>query len=232
MGPKRIRPVPCELEDLPSLDVILISHNHYDHLDKNTLRDLLKSERHRQAIVVVPLGVKSLLERLHVDTRIRQQIYELNWWEHVDVDGKLRVFMTPAQHWSRRTIWDTNHALWGSFAVIGSTIKFYFAGDTGYCPVFQTIGRYLGPFDCAAIPIGAYHPRWFMSPQHVDPEQALKIHNDIGSRFSIGIHWGTFILTNEYFLEPPQLLRNLIAANKLNLGSFRTLRHGESTPGP
>jgi len=159
MGPKRIRPVPCELDDLPSLDAILISHNHYDHLDKNTLKLLLSSERHRNAILVVPLGVKKLLKRLNVDTRTCEQIYELNWWEHVDLDGKLRIFLTPAQHWSRRTIWDTNQCLWGSFAVIGTSVKFYFAGDTGYCPVFKTIGRYLGPFDCAAIPIGAYHPR-------------------------------------------------------------------------
>eukprot|EP00871_Galdieria_phlegrea_P000670 jgi/Galph1/1603/GphlegSOOS_G288.1 len=223
-GPKRIRPVPCDMEDLPPLDVILISHSHYDHLDKHTLKKLLSYPKHQHAILVVPLGLKALLYHLG----IQATIYELSWWEHIDIDQKLRVVFTPSQHWSRRTLWDTNRCLWGSFAVIGESVKFYFAGDTGYCPVFKTIGRHLGPFDCAAIPIGAYHPRWFMSPQHIDPVEAVKIHEDIQSQFSIGIHWGTFILTKEYFLEPPQLLREALLSRKQSLDHFRTLCHGES----
>ena len=120
------------------------------------------------------------------------------------------MVFTPANHWCKRSIADDNKCLWGSWAVIGPNKRFYFAGDTGYCEEFEKIGSQLGPFDMAAIPIGAYQPNWFMKYQHVHPGEAVEIHKDIKSKKSLGIHWGTFMLTTEYYLEPPVLLTSFM----------------------
>lgn len=128
-----------------------------------------------------------------------ENVVELDWWEEncVPEKGHVSFVFTPAQHWSKRTLNDDNKSLWGGWAVIGPKHKFYYSGDTGYCPVFRDIGRNYGPFDACAIPIGAYEPRWFMRAQHVNPEEAVKIHQDVKSKFTIAIHWGTFALANE-----------------------------------
>lgn len=135
---------------------------------------------------------------------------------------------TPCQHWSKRTLTDENKTLWGSWIIKGPNFRFFFAGDTGYCSIFKQIGLVYGPFNVAAIPIGAYEPRWFMKHQHINPEEAVRIHQDIGSSFSVAIHWGTFALSNEYFLEPPRLLREALEKERVNLKSFVTFKHGET----
>jgi len=133
-----------------------------------------------------------------------------------------------AQHWTKRGLNDDCKVLWGSWTVIGPKHRFFFAGDTGYCPVFKQIGETYGPFDASAIPIGAYEPRWFMTPQHVDPEEAVLIHKDIKSKLSVAIHWGTFALAHEHYLEPPKKLKNALKDQNLRDDEFITLSHGET----
>ena len=194
VGPKRYRDVPCSVHDLPStLDAVLISHNHYDHLDMSTVT-LLNARYGVDLRWFVPQGLGSWFESAGCDN-----VVELDWWEEncIPEKGDVSFVFVPAQHWSKRTLSDDNKSLWGGWAVIGPNNRFYFSGDTGYCPVFKQIGQMYGPFTAAAIPIGAYEPRWFMKYQHVNPEEAVQIHEDVKSNFSLGIHWGTFALANE-----------------------------------
>ncbi|RWS11168.1 N-acyl-phosphatidylethanolamine-hydrolyzing phospholipase D-like protein, partial [Dinothrombium tinctorium] len=225
IGPRRYREPPCTIHDLPSnLDAVVISHNHYDHLDLNTVT-MLNARYGVELRWFVPLGLKSWFDQVGIDN-----VIELDWWEENCVPDKNDVsfVFTPSQHWSKRTLSDDNKSLWGSWTIIGPRHRFYFAGDTGYCPVFKEIGHLYGPFSVAAIPIGAYEPRWFMKYQHINPEEAVLIHEDIKSKFSIGVHWGTFSLANEYYLDPPVKLRDALEAKKLSLDSFVTFKHGET----
>ena len=193
MGPLRYRRAAVTVDQLPKIDAVIISHNHYDHLDLNSVKQLNKRFG-QQLYWFVPLNLKNWMEDEGC-----ANVVELDWWQssflpHIP---NIKLILTPAQHWSRRGAFDERKTLWGSWAIIGPKHKFYFGGDTGYCPAFKQIGEMYGPFDLAAIPIGAYEPRWFMAPQHVDPEQAVQIHSDIGSKKSIAIHWGTFALAHE-----------------------------------
>jgi len=132
---------------------------------------------------------------------------ELTWWAEHTIEAKGFTFTSvPCQHWSRRGVFDTNKSLWTSWVVSAPRHRVFFSGDTGYCPVFEEIGRRFGPFDLALIPIGAYCPRWFMQPAHIDVGEAVQVHLDIGAKRSIGMHWGTFILTDEPIMEPPERL--------------------------
>ena len=194
VGPKRYRDVPCSIHDLPChLDAVLISHNHYDHLDMNTVT-LLNARYGVDVRWFVPLGLTSWFESAGCEN-----VVELDWWEESCIPEKLDTsfIFVPAQHWSKRTLADDNKSLWGGWVVIGPRHRFYFAGDTGYCPSFKEIGTMYGPFTASAIPIGAFEPRWFMKYQHVNPEEAVAIHLDVRSDFSLAIHWGTFALANE-----------------------------------
>ncbi|XP_059140718.1 N-acyl-phosphatidylethanolamine-hydrolyzing phospholipase D-like [Physella acuta] len=141
--------------------------------------------------------------------------------------SEIRIVSTPCQHWSQRSLNDIDKVLWTSWCVIGPKHKFYFAGDTGYYSGFKQIGKRYGPFTLSTIPIGAYNPRWFLAPQHVDPEEAVKIHMDIKSQTSIGIHWGTFKLSKEFYLEPRQKLAEEVEKQDLSPSSFITVHHGE-----
>lgn len=191
-GPKRYRQPACMIEDLPeTLDAVVISHNHYDHLDVGSV-NALKNRYGDQLRWYVPLNLKKWFNDLGV-----QNVVELDWWEEYCAEKGIKFVLTPAQHWSKRGLNDDFHSLWGSWSIIGPRNRFFFTGDTGYCPVFEEIGKVYGPFTAAAIPIGAYSPRWFMSPQHVDPQQAVQIHRDIRSKSSMAIHWGTFALAYE-----------------------------------
>ncbi|CAL8463129.1 g2663 [Coccomyxa elongata] len=221
-GPKRFVPAPrLDKSILPSLDFVIISHNHYDHLDYGTVVQLHK-QYGNDLTWYVPLGLQKWFHRCKITN-----VKELDWWQSVQhCGGPVTVTMTPAQHWSSRTGTDRRHTLWGGYAVLGEKLRFWFAGDTGYCPVFKEIGRRLGPFDLSAIPIGAYKPRDFMKPQHINPQEAVQIHQDVRSMQSIGIHCCTFCLTDEALDEPPQLLVREAAAAKLSHGSFVTLQHG------
>jgi L-ascorbate metabolism protein UlaG (beta-lactamase superfamily) len=226
IGPRRWQPPAIALADLPRIDVVLISHNHYDHLDETSVR-ALAAQPGGPPLFVVPLGIERWLEGVGI-TNARA----LDWWDRIEVAG-LAIHMTPVQHWSRRTLVDTNATLWGGYVVEGRadgrSRRVFFAGDTGYSAQhFKEIGARFGPIDLALIPIGAYEPRWFMAAQHVDPEEAVQIHRDLRAHRSLGIHWGTFQLTDEPLDQP---LRDLAAAReKLGVAAdaFVTLRHGET----
>lgn len=157
-------------------------------------------------------------------------IFLTDWWEENCVPGhdKVTFVFTPSQHWCKRTLLDDNKVLWGSWSVLGPWSRFFFAGDTGYCPAFEEIGKRFGPFDLAAIPIGAYEPRWFMKYQHADPEDAVRIHIDLQTKRSVAIHWGTFALANEHYLEPPVKLNEALERYGLSCEDFFILKHGES----
>ncbi|MFQ6610396.1 MAG: MBL fold metallo-hydrolase [Fidelibacterota bacterium] len=220
-GPKRFTPFPISQDILPTIDVVLISHNHYDHLDKSTVLKLGNSPKW-----LVPLGLKAWFESLGITN-----VVELDWWDEFQFDG-FTFACTPTQHFSGRGFGDRFKTLWCSWAVLGKRARFWFAGDTGYFSRFRTIGEKYGPFDLSAIPIGAYEPRWFMNPMHVTPDQAVMIHQDIHSRQSIGIHWGTFILTDEPITEPLVLLQEAIDKHHLSPKEFVTLKHGETRTFP
>jgi N-acyl-phosphatidylethanolamine-hydrolysing phospholipase D len=218
-GPKRVMPPGVPLEQLPPIDLVLISHDHYDHLDLATVQRL--AERHHP-LFLVPLGLRAwFLE--HGMT----QMEELDWWESKVYKG-LSLTLVPAQHFSGRTLWDRNRRLWGGWTVTGREKRFFFVGDTGYYDIFKEIGRRLGPFDLAAIPIGAYMPPVMMSMTHTTPEQALQIFADVQGRRFVPIHWGTFDLTDEPLEEPPARLAAEVQRLGLDLDRVWLLKHGET----
>jgi L-ascorbate metabolism protein UlaG (beta-lactamase superfamily) len=180
------------IEKLPRIDAVLVSHSHYDHLDLATL------ERVR-APIVAGLG----LERFFRERGLFAT--ELGWWSSTTVGG-VRVTFVPAQHWSRRTLFDTNRTLWGGFVIEGSRAAVYHSGDTGWFDGFAEIGARFPRLDAALLPIGAYDPAWFMEPQHLNPEQALRAFRDLGARTFVAMHWGTFKLADEPLDEPPRRL--------------------------
>ena len=225
-GPQRYRPPPCGVTDLPHISAVVISHNHYDHLDLNTVKTLVKLQPN--IVWFVPMGTGQWMK----DNTVVQKdkVKEMTWWQEEELDEtQLRIVMTPANHWCKRGIGDDNKMLWGSWAVMGPTTRFWFGGDTGYCEAFKQIGDKFGPFDLAAIPIGNYQPNWFMKYQHVHPGEAVEIHKDIRSRKSIGIHWGTYkFWSTENYLEPPSVLPTLLSRSGLNTKEFFTIHSGES----
>lgn len=221
MGPRRWQPPGVALAELPPVDVVLMSHNHYDHLDAGSVAGLTK-QRGGAPLFLVPLGLDRWMDGAGVKT-----VRRMDWWDAIEVKGA-RITFVPAQHWSRRTLADTNTTLWGGFVVQAAGRAFYFVGDTGYGPDFKEIGSRFGGFDLSLIPIGAYEPRWFMKSAHVNPEEAVKIHRDVQSRRTVAIHWGTFQLTDEALDRPLADLAVARARHKLAPGEFVTLRHGET----
>ncbi|WP_413288520.1 MBL fold metallo-hydrolase [Bdellovibrio sp. HCB337] len=219
-GPKREVPLPFELAALPPIDVVLISHAHYDHLDLPTLKALYKRAPEK-TLFLVPLGIQSLLQSEGL-----KNVQEVDWWEQKQIQNLTMTF-TPAQHWTRRGLFDTNQTLWGGWFVAAKKFKFFFAGDTGYSKDFKDIQARLGDVDLAMLPIGAYAPRWFMQKNHVNPEEAVQIHEDLHAKLSIGVHWGTFRLSDEPMAKPAEDLQE--ALNKKSIsGTFRVMKHGES----
>jgi L-ascorbate metabolism protein UlaG (beta-lactamase superfamily) len=225
-GPRRWQPPALRIDELPRIDVVLISHNHYDHLDEDSVR-ALAAQPGGPPLFVVPLGVERWLAGVGIDN-----VRALDWWDSLRA-GEVTVHLTPVQHWSRRTLADTNATLWGGFVVEGDSHgaprRVFFSGDTGYSPRhFAEIGSRFGRFDLALLPIGAYEPRWFMRAQHVDPEEAVRIHRDLGARVSVGIHWGTFQLTDEPLDQAASDLAAAREKHGLGDGEFVTLRHGQT----
>ena len=195
-GPKRIFKPAVPLEQLPDIDYVVISHSHYDHLDVDTVEQLGD-----KVTWLVPLNMKAWFEAQGVT-----QVVELDWWQTY-TEGDVTLRLTPSQHWSNRSVWDKNEILWGSWQIEIDDFNSWFGGDTGYNPYqFKEIGDKLGPFDFAMIPIGAYEPRWFMKNMHVNPLDAVKIHQDIKSNLSMGVHWSTFQLTAEQIYAPKDAL--------------------------
>lgn len=203
-GPKRTRPAGVTAESLPKLDFVLVSHNHYDHLDTASLVAL---KNKFDPLFFVPLGDGALLKSLGI-TKFREMD-----WHDVVVVGQSEVTFLPAQHWSARGVFDRNKCLWGSYMVKTQGKKVYFAGDTGYGDFFRKIVERYGTMDFAMLPIGAYEPRWFMKDMHMNPEDAFKAHLDLGSKTSLGVHFGTWQLTDEGQGEPALALQKEIAAN-------------------
>lgn len=221
-GPRRVVPPAIPLDALPHIDAVLISHSHYDHLDAATVVALAK-QKDGAPKFLVGLGLKSWFASLGI-----HDVEELDWWDARRV-GSVTFTFTPVQHWSSRTPWDRNQTLWGGFLVEHPSLRFFFAGDTGYSRDFRDIAARVGPIDLAAIPIGAYAPRWFMRSQHVDPAEAVQIHLDLKATRSVAIHWGTFDdLTDESLYEPPEVLARVLAERNLAPDIFWVLKHGES----
>jgi N-acyl-phosphatidylethanolamine-hydrolysing phospholipase D len=202
-GPRRLMDPALAIDALPPLDVVLLSHNHYDHLDQPAVEQIAKAHPH--ATWIVPLGLAAYVRPWGV-----RRIIELDWWQETSVNG-LRVTATPARHFSARGLFDRNKSLWCGFALEIQGRRSYFAGDTAIHPAFAEIGARCGPFEFAAIPIGAYDPRWFMHSMHADAEEAVQIYQDVVRPHAgqplplmLAIHWGTFRLTDEPMDEPPR----------------------------
>ena len=220
VGVRRYTPAPIRMEDLPPIDVVLISHDHYDHLDEPTVRKLARAF---DPTFVVPLGIKSWLADRGIGNAV-----ELDWGQSIAFKG-LTIVCTPAQHGSGRTIVDQGRRLWASWAVLGSQ-RFYFAGDTGYYRHFKEIGDTLGPFDLAALPIGSYTPRAIARPVHISPEEALQAWTDLRAARFIGVHWGTFMLAREPYDEPPGRIAAEVARRRLDPDVVWIPKPGETLP--
>jgi N-acyl-phosphatidylethanolamine-hydrolysing phospholipase D len=208
IGPSRWVEPGVALEDLPAIDFVVISHNHYDHLDLPTLRKLAALDP--ETVFFVPQGNGDLLRKNGID-----QVQDLNWGDTATYKGTT-IHCLPTQHWSKRSLTDTRKALWSSWAVMGAERRFYFAGDTGYFGGFKEIGSKLGPFDLAAVPVGAYEPNAMMEASHMNPEEAVQAALDVQANTAVAMHFGTFDLSDEPLAEPP--LRFKAAAEKTPLG--------------
>ena len=224
-GAPRMVPAPLPARALPPIDILLISHNHYDHLCSATLQTMVEAGQQPQ--IFVPLGLKAWF-----DARRIPHVTELDWWQSATV-GDFRIHLTPAQHWSRRGLRDTNQTLWGGYCVEhlkpdAAPWRFLFPGDTGYSNDFKTIRERIGAIDFLALPVGAYLPRDFMKPMHVNPEDAVQMLLDLDARQAMGVHWGTFQLTQEPFDQPPRDLAAALQARGLAADRVWLLRHGET----
>ena len=221
-GPKRVVPPAPRLEALPRIDAVLISHNHYDHLDLDSVTRLAQQPGGAPRYFV-PLGLKAWFSRQGIEN-----VVELGWWQKQDFNG-MEIHLVPVQHWSKRTLFDENQSLWGGWVLRHPQFSFFFAGDAGYSRDFVDIRARFGRFDLAALPIGAYAPRWFMQVMHMDPAEAVRAHRDLNARQSIAIHWGTFDnLTDESLYEPPMRLHEERQKAGLPDDAFLVLKHGET----
>jgi L-ascorbate metabolism protein UlaG (beta-lactamase superfamily) len=219
-GAARVRPPGVAPAALPPIDVVFVSHNHFDHLDVASLRWL---DAHHAPLFVTCLGLRRPLER-----RGLRRVVELDWWQSTTV-GSLTLTVTPAQHWSKRGLFDLRRSLWGGcYLHAADGARVYFAGDTGYAPYFNDIRARLGAPDLALLPIGAYEPRWFMRDAHMNPDDAVRAHRDLGAAVSVPIHYGTFRLTDEGFEEPLEDLTTALEVQGLSVAAFRRLDVGES----
>ncbi|HVG77033.1 MAG TPA: MBL fold metallo-hydrolase [Patescibacteria group bacterium] len=197
IGPRRLVPPGVRFEDLPPIHAVIISHDHYDHLDRATV---LRLAREHHPTFFVPLGIGTWLRHEGV-----QNVVELDWWDAQIYRG-VTFIATPAQHGSGRTLADQNERLWASWAVLGARERFFFGGDTGYTPGMAEIGRRLGPFDVAVLPIGGYSAFNVRHPNHLSPEESVQLFEDLRAKLLVPMHWGTFALNREPYREPPDRL--------------------------
>ena len=205
IGPKRLIPPAIPLNKIPKIDVITVSHNHYDHLDIRSLKKI--SKNHPDAIFLVPAGDEKLLQRKRINN-----VYSFNWWESIEHKEFVFTF-TPVQHWSKRSLFDRNKSLWGGWYIKNKDYAIYHAGDTGYSKDFIDTRLKLGAPKYAFIPIGAYDPEWFMAESHVNPEDAVQIMLDLEAEKAFGMHWATFTLTDEDTIEPKERLKKAVNEN-------------------
>jgi L-ascorbate metabolism protein UlaG (beta-lactamase superfamily) len=219
VGPRRVREPGVRFEDLPEISVVLLSHNHYDHCDTGTLRRLA---RRFDPLVVTPLRNGQLVRSASI-----RRVEELDWWQRSSA-APFPITLTPSQHFSSRTPFDRNRALWGSFVFELAGHRISFAGDTGYGPHFSTIHARMGPVELALLPIGAYEPRWFMKDIHMNPAEAVQAHLDLRARQSVAMHFGTFRLTSEGIDEPVRALEIALASRQVPRETFVALDVGRS----
>jgi L-ascorbate metabolism protein UlaG (beta-lactamase superfamily) len=219
-GPKRTRPPGIRMEDLPEIDFVLLSHNHYDHLDWNSLKTLVK--KHEPGIIV-PLGVKAFLAENGIYNAI-----ELDWWQESSVNDSMTIQSVPAQHFSGRGMYDRDATLWCGYVIKRPGGNVYFVGDTGYhSSMFREIGERCAPIEVALVPIGAYKPEWFMSPIHCSPAEAVIIHLETKAKQSIATHFGTFPLADDGLDDPVTELNKALNHQGILPESFLVLKEGE-----
>ena len=216
VGPKRLIPPAISLDSLPNIDFVTVSHNHYDHLDIRSLKEI--SLRNPEAKFLVPAGDMKLLKRKKI-----QNANEFEWWQSYKTED-IEFIFTPVQHWSKRGLFDRNKSLWGGWFIKFDDFSIFHAGDTGYSDDFKETKLRLGSPKYAFIPIGAYDPEWFMAESHVNPEDAIQIMLDLEAENSFGMHWATFKLTDEDTFEPKERL-DLAMKNK-NMNNFIALKPG------
>jgi N-acyl-phosphatidylethanolamine-hydrolysing phospholipase D len=214
--PRRVVPPGLPLEAVPADAFAVISHNHYDHLDADTVKRLPDT-----VAWFVPLGLADWFR-----ARGRERVVELDWWQSAR-HGRWTITCLPSQHWSRRVEQGVNASLWCAWLLDSGERRYFFAGDTGYFAGFAEFGRRFGPIDLALLPIGAYEPRWFMRYQHLNPADAVAATRDLGARHMLGIHWGTFDLTDEPLDLPPEALAEAVADAGADPARFRILAIGE-----
>ena len=223
VGPRRNHPPGLALKALPRIDGILLSHDHYDHCDLPSLRQLAAAH---DAVFIAPLRHADLLEQAGA-----KKIHELDWWQTLPLGltPDATATLTPSKHWSNRLGSPRNHRLWGGFYLRLGPKRIWFVGDSGYdAEIFRAIRERLRPPDLALVPIGAYEPRWFMAPMHMNPAEAVQAHRDVGARRSIGMHWGTFQLTDEGRDDPVHALMAARLAAGLLPADFDILAPGQS----
>ncbi len=197
-GPKRRTPAPLQVGELPDLEAVLISHNHYDHLDKPTIRKIITA--FPRVKFFVPVGLENWFLRLGA-----RHVQALDWWQSAQLPGA-EIHAVPARHWSRRSLFDTNRSLWCGWVINSDRFRFWFSGDSGFTPGLFDITQRLGPFTHAALPVGAYAPEWFMKNHHMSPPEAVKLFEAAGYPVTVPIHWGVFELGDEALDDPPRLL--------------------------
>ncbi|MEO1052407.1 MAG: MBL fold metallo-hydrolase [Bacteroidota bacterium] len=220
-GPKRMRPPGIKFEDLPKIDYVIISHNHYDHLDENSVKRL-KEEHDPQFLV--PLGISAFMKTLGIEKSV-----DLDWWETYSIADSVEIAAVPAQHFSGRGMLDRDATLWCGYAIKRPGGNIYFAGDTGYNQeMFTEIGERFKPLKLSLIPIGAYLPRWFMSPIHTSPEDAVKAHKDLASEHSIATHFGTFPLADDGQVQPINDLNTALEKYEVPNERFQAMKEGET----
>jgi L-ascorbate metabolism protein UlaG (beta-lactamase superfamily) len=226
-GPKRVNAPGVAFEDLPPIHVVLVTHNHYDHLDLGTISRLWRRDRPR---IVAPLGNDAVIR--NDDPAVEVEAHD--WGDHVRLGRGVAAHLEPAYHWSARATNDRRMALWCAYVLTTPSGVIYHVGDTGYGDgkIFRRVRRRYGPPSLAILPIGAYAPRWFMRPQHMNPEEAVRVMQETGARHAVGHHWGTFRLTNEGVDEPPRELAAALDAAEIPEHRFRALRPGEVWTGP
>lgn len=229
LSPRRMRPMPCTIEEIaPHIDVVLVSHNHYDHLDLTVIPHLAHAQW------IMPTGTRHLVRGIAA-----ANVHELSWWSEAALDitcrnaggsrRELSVAAVPANHWSTRTLLDTNTSLWNSYAVRIGDASLFFCGDSGYSDsLFTAIGRMYGPFDLATIPIGSYAPRWHLSMQHMDPHGSVRVAQRIGARQSFGMHWGTWCMSDERWDAPPHDLALALKREQRPAHFLRTVAFGKT----
>jgi L-ascorbate metabolism protein UlaG (beta-lactamase superfamily) len=221
-GPRRAHAPGIALSALPHVDVVLLSHDHYDHCDVASLTALASNY---DPVFIAPLRHHDVLSATGA-----RRIVELDWWQSHSIGAGSAVILTPSKHWSNRLGRPRNYRLWGGFYLNLGPKRVWFVGDSGYdAEIFRTVRTRCGAPDLALVPIGAYEPRWFMAPMHMNPMEAVQLHHDVESRLSIGMHWGTFQLTDEGREDPVEALASARNAAGLQADEFRILSPGEST---